>query len=94
MIAFMFLIDFDATPTKALVHGFVKGLGAPVVLYHMEPAPVLPAITYLSAPTTSLDQELASDWRRVGADLQNVVSRHGQTPSEQTSCTEAIDCSR
>lgn len=90
----MFLLDFDATPAKAFAHGFVKGLGAPVVLYHMESAPVLPTIAYLSAPTTSFEHELAADWRRVGADLQNVISRHGQTPTEQTACTEKNGCSR
>ncbi len=76
----MFLIDFRLPAHRAFMHGFMKGLGAPVLLFHTEMAPDVPLVSPLAAPTRPIDQTLVGDWYRVGADMQAVIARHyGQT---------------
>lgn len=77
----MFVIDFDRSHRQAFFHGFVKGMAAPVMLYHAEQAPAVPYVTYLEAPNTSVGQTLAADWWRIGGDLQRVIDRHGKESS-------------
>lgn len=74
----MFLIDFHQTNRKALLHGFVKGLGAPVLLYHREPVPPVPATKYVTLASVTPSVALAADWLKVGNDIRNVMQRHGQ----------------
>lgn len=80
----MFLIDFHHTPQQAFFHGFLKGLSAPVMLFHAEPAPGVPPIGSVMLSTVSPGQSLADDWRRIGADLSAVISRHGEGADEPT----------
>jgi hypothetical protein len=79
----MFLIDFQQSPRRAFLHGFLKGLAAPVMLFHAEAPLALPSITPLPVRRVSDAEALAGDWRRVGADLGAVIARHGQgTPQD------------
>lgn len=73
----MFLIDFQRTPAQAFRHGFLKGLAAPVMLFHTE-ALSLPAVAPLVTPLRSDSEALAGDWRRVGGDLRRAIARHGE----------------
>jgi hypothetical protein len=72
----MFVIDFKKTPRQAFLHGFVKGLAAPVMLYHSEPAPGLPLPMYISLPAVPSEKALAGDWLRIGNDIQNAINKH------------------
>lgn len=72
----MFLIDFRKTPKEAFFHGFVKGLGAPVLLFHNEMAPGVPLVFQVSAPSIPIGQALVGDWYRIGGDMRTVVARH------------------
>lgn len=75
----MYVIDFRNSRRKAFAHGFMKGLAAPVMLFHSEQAPALPQVQYLVPPTTPIHDVIASDWRRIGADIARVIERHGKT---------------
>ena len=79
----MFLIDFNQTSVQAFAHGFLKGLAAPVMLYHREPAPSIPAPVILTLPPADTAASLASDWMRISNDLARVVQRHGEASAEQ-----------
>ena len=62
------------------MHGFLKGLAAPIMIFSDWRAPDLPAIPTVEAPqAVPIQQVLAADWHRIGADLANVVSAHGNT---------------
>lgn len=74
----MFLIDFNHSRKKAFVHGFVKGLAAPVMLFHFEYAPVVPQVPYLMPTTMPIHDVLANDWLRIGEDMTRVIERHGK----------------
>lgn len=75
----MFVIDFDATPAKSFMHGFTKGLAAPVMLYHAETAPTIPSIEPVRVGGRKSQCALASDWARIGSDMRAVIDRHGKT---------------
>lgn len=72
----MFVIDFKLSRKQAFSHGFLKGLAAPVMLYHAEAAPDLPAANYVVLPSVSPAQAIAGDWMRIGSDMQNVIKKH------------------
>lgn len=74
----MFLIDFKRTPPQAFRHGFLKGLAAPVMVFHAELLPDIPAIAPVPLPARSDREALAGDWRRVGGDLRAALARHGE----------------
>ena len=77
----MFILNFHHTQIEAFVHGFVKGLGAPAVLFHNEPAPTVPQVVMVSAPQTPIDQVLPGDWRKIGSDFDTVIAANGKTTS-------------
>lgn len=72
----MYLIDFNCSRKKAFAHGFMKGLAAPVMLFHFENAPSLPQVQYIMPTTTPVSDVLANDWRRIGDDMARVIERH------------------
>lgn len=75
----MYLIDFDSTPAKAFLHGVMKGMAAPVMLYHREPAPAIPKVLIKpQANKLSVQQQLANDWLKIGGDLAAVMERHAE----------------
>jgi hypothetical protein len=80
----MFLLDFTHSPGSALLHGFMKGLAAPVVLYHQEYAPAVQNLTPVVVPSGHVTDRLAEDWSRIGVDMNNAVARYG-SPATKTS---------
>lgn len=73
----MFTLNFSKPPREAFRLGFLKGMAAPALLYHVEPLPVLPEVMTVSAPSYPVSQAMARDWAALGRDLKAVVSRHG-----------------
>jgi hypothetical protein len=74
----MYLLNLSALPRQAFMHGFLKGLAAPIMIFSDWRAPDLPTIPAVEAPrAVPTQQVLAADWHRIGADLANVVSAHG-----------------
>lgn len=76
--AAMFLIDFKRTPTQAFRHGFLKGLAAPVMLFHVEALSPPRLVPPVPMPERTDAEALAADWRRVGSDLRAALARHGE----------------
>ncbi|TXH38826.1 MAG: hypothetical protein E6Q94_01620 [Burkholderiaceae bacterium] len=70
----MYVIDLDSTAKDAFVHGFVKGLAAPVCLYHSEPLPKLANVMTVVYHPHSPKQDMARSWAAVGEDLRKVIS--------------------
>ena len=79
----MFIIDFKNGPARAFMHGFMKGLASPVVLYHVESAPAIPKISYVYPSNTTIAEAIAGDWQRIGTDLYNVISSNDPTQIKQ-----------
>lgn len=75
----MFIIDFRQTRREAFVHGFVKGLGAPALLFHCEAVRAVPSVLQVSASHNPIDQALLGDWYKVGNDFKTVVARHQES---------------
>lgn len=69
----MFILDFDSTATRAFLHGFVKGLAAPVSLYHVENQPDAPRFPQVVAPSYDVQTAMQKDWTRIGTDFQKVI---------------------
>ncbi len=74
----MYLLNLSDLPRQAFTHGFLKGLAAPIMIFSDWRAPDLPTIPAVEAPqAVPIQQVLAADWYRIGTDLANVVSAHG-----------------
>lgn len=74
----MILLDFDSSSRQAFTQGFLKGLGAPLVLFGGFQAPSLPAVAALTVPAQSPMDALAQDWARIGLDMHCAVNHYGE----------------
>ena len=74
----MYLLNFKDSPQQSFAHGFLKGLAAPVMLFHSEAAPPVPEVEYLQPPIGSVRDALAGDWKKIGGDMKVVIGRHGK----------------
>lgn len=74
----MLLIDFGKTPSEAFAQGFLKGLGAPAVLFGRFEAPGIVKIRPLELPSKQDQESLADDWRKVGKDIQAAMATYEQ----------------
>jgi hypothetical protein len=72
----MFLIDFNSTKKEAFTHGLLKGLAAPVLLFHTERVPTPPEFKELEPATYQEGNPLEGDWKRIGADIQTAIDKH------------------
>jgi hypothetical protein len=75
----MILLDFNFKPRAAFAQGFLKGLGAPVVLFGRFAAPQLPVVPQVVPPGRS--SSIAGDWSNIGNDIRNATSRYGKEVS-------------
>lgn len=66
----MYFIDLDSTAKDAFAHGFVKGLAAPVCIYHSEPVPKLAEVTTVVYHSRAPMQGMAQSWESVGNGLR------------------------
>ena len=80
----MFTLDFRGGRRRALAHGFLKGLAAPVMLYHLEDAPSIPQFVEIKPPNYSIAEALAGDWVRIGKDMSKVIEQNGKVTAEAT----------
>ena len=73
----MSMLNFKDQPASAFVGGFVKGLGAPYLLFGKFAVPEVEPI----APVKPVLQQggLAADWRRVGQDIHVAMAQYGKT---------------
>lgn len=69
----MFTLDFDSTPASAFLHGFVKGLAAPVSIYHVEHAPPVPSYTPVIYQRTSTCNVMQRNFGIVGGRLSRLT---------------------
>jgi hypothetical protein len=73
----MVIIDFNETKKQAFMHGFSKGMAAPVMLFGGFTAPTLPEVQQIIPPSVNDADALEGDWRNIGMDFNNVIKRHG-----------------
>jgi hypothetical protein len=77
-----------ALDVNAFQRGFLRGLGAPALLFSDYKAPVVHTPTKITVRQLEIagdydDAEaLASDWRRVGGDLRAALRQYGTLPDE------------
>ena len=83
----MFILDFDSDSPRAFVHGFIKGLAAPVCLYHSEALPKVRVQHVQPCLSKSAAEAIGTDWARLGSDIR-VVTSNEQT-RQQTAITQA-----
>ena len=74
----MFTLDFGRSGRKAFTGGFLRGLAAPAMLYRSPEFPPLPKFEPVTAPSYPIEQALAGDWARIGADMRKVIEQHGK----------------
>ncbi len=72
----MVILEFNRSPVRTFTRGFLKGLGAPFVLYgqfQVAPVAAIPRVTHVDEGT---EQSLARDWVAVRKDLMSAISRY------------------
>lgn len=75
----MILLDFNSSPRAAFAQGFLKGLGAPVVLFGHFAGPQIPAVQQIVPPGQS--STIAGDWAKIGDDIRNATVHYGKEAS-------------
>jgi len=80
----MFTLDFRSSRRGAFVHGFLKGMASPAMLYHREDAPKIPKFVEIKPPSYPIAGALAGDWVRIGADMSKVIERDGKATTQAT----------
>jgi hypothetical protein len=66
-----------APPQAAFLHGMVKGLVAPFILYgHFTMPAAMPVVE--AVQPVRMRPEARSDWEAVGADVRAALSRYGE----------------
>lgn len=74
----MKIIDFNTGTVSAFGHGFMKGLGAPMMVlsdFSLPPVDIPPMI---DPDQKSIEQVLANDWANIGADFQSAVKSYAK----------------
>lgn len=74
----MFIINFKRTPEQSFRHGFLKGLAAPMMLFHVEELPAPTVVGPVTLMNRSDAEALAGDWRKVGNDMRSAIVRYGE----------------
>lgn len=74
----MFLINFHHTRRQAFSRGFLKGLAAPVMLYHFENVEATSQVPYVVPPNVQASDALHSDWSKVGQAIKSAAKKHGK----------------
>ncbi|MDR0380358.1 MAG: hypothetical protein LBI62_10545 [Candidatus Accumulibacter sp.] len=72
----MFTLNFKHTSRQAFFHGFMKGMAAPVMLYHFEQALPIPAVERIQSDVKSVKEALSRDWARVGNDMRAAIDSY------------------
>lgn len=75
----MLLIDFNSKPRPAFTHGFLKGLGAPVVLFGGLAMPHIPLVQQVVPPGQF--STIAGDWAKIGDDIRAATAAYGKEAS-------------
>lgn len=72
----MLLIDFNSKPRTAFFRGFLRGLGAPVMLFENFEEPQIPPVQQVVPPAQLAT--IGGDWATVGNDIRNATTRYGK----------------
>jgi hypothetical protein len=75
----MSVLNFKHTSRQAFLDGFMKGMAAPVMLYHLELDPPIPVLEPIRTEKLSVMEALARDWARVGGDMRAAIDSHVKT---------------
>lgn len=79
----MVIIDFSSTSKKAFLHGFSKGLSAPVMLFGKFNAPPLRKYDLVVSPAKDDGLMLENAWSKIGQDFKNVMTKYGEETNNQ-----------
>lgn len=78
----MVVIDFKDTKKQAFIKGFYKGIAAPLMLFGSFTAPPLPEVKPIIPPHQGDEQALNGDWKTIGLDFNNAITKYGQESSK------------
>ncbi len=78
----MLIIDFDASVAQAFGHGFMKGLGAPMMVLGNYTAPPVKVPPQVQPSQSTVENALENDWANIGADIYVAVSAHAKENTE------------
>lgn len=78
----MFIIDFKSSAFEAFTHGWIKGLAAPVMLFHRETAPSIPPVQYIDPRKQFAANSMEGDWHRILGDVNRVISNNVPAKTE------------
>lgn len=70
------LLTFPQTRKNAFFGGLLKGLAAPVMIFHAGSAPEIPAPMTISPAGPAGEEAIRRDWVRLGFDVATVIERH------------------
>jgi len=70
--------DVENTPLRAFLNGLLKGMAAPLKIYHRENMEPLPEFKRVFKKQPSDAEALANDWKTVGEDLRIAMFDYGQ----------------
>jgi len=74
----MKIVDFSLLRKSSFARGFLKGLGAPYVLFGSFDVGIeIPAVDPV-IPSTGLNQGSAGDWNRIGKDMRTAIRLYEQ----------------
>lgn len=65
--------NFHIGARSAFLSGFANGLAAPVALFVVHEAPLLPRVPQIQPPIRDLQSSIDADWCRVGESLQVAI---------------------
>lgn len=74
----MLILDFTKPRKKAFANGFLKGLGAPFVLYGRFEAGPIPQFQPIQPQVLPASLAISRDWGMIAHDLDSAVTRYGK----------------
>ncbi|MCL2179039.1 MAG: hypothetical protein FWC28_02475 [Proteobacteria bacterium] len=73
----------ETTPLRAFVKGILKGMAAPLSLYHRADMEPLPEFKKVFREQPSDEEALANDWKVIGGDLRAAMLHYEQDDNAQ-----------
>ena len=75
----MLIIDFSASAKQSFAKGFLKGLGAPFLLFGTFEGGQTPAkVEAVVLPGRQSFDAIAGDWAKVGIDIRSSAEKYGK----------------
>lgn len=73
------ILKFSVRPRQAFASGFMKGLGAPYMLFGNFEAGTLPTIPVVTPQVLDPYHAILKDWTMVGQDINTASQKYGET---------------